>query len=156
MESSKANIEVAPANRTKLQEEIERLQRQLSAERSAHARVRDDLREARIDVRSERLSAADTERRLLREAASVREELGDALLLSDRATLVAGVLAFLLTEAIVLALGAVVSTATGTSYWMEVMGVAAAVGALMGALSASTVQEWIRGEEEAETQECGG
>ena len=156
MESSKGNIEVAPTNRTKLQEEIERLQRQLSAERSAHARARDDLREARIDVRSERLSAADTERRLLREAASVREELGDALLLSDRATLVAGVLAFLLTEAIVLALGAVVSTATGTSYWMEVMGVAAAVGSLMGALSASTVQEWIRGEEEAETQECGG
>jgi len=156
MESIKANIEVAPANRTKLQEEIERLQRQLSAERSAHARARDDLREARIDIRSERLSAADTERRLFREAASVREELGDALLLSDRATLVAGVLAFLLTEAIVLALGAVVSTATGTSYWMEVMGVAAAVGSLMGALSASTVQEWIRGEEEAETQECGG
>jgi hypothetical protein len=64
--------------RIKLQEELSRLQIQLTAERNAHAACRGKLRDARVLLRSECLAHADTEQRKEREAALLRNMYNEA------------------------------------------------------------------------------
>lgn len=76
--------------RIKLQEELSRLQIQLTAERNAHAACRDKLRDARDLLRSECLAHAETEQRKEREAALLRHMYNDAIVRWDASGSCAG------------------------------------------------------------------